>query len=154
MMMEVSHLIVLDVSDLILTIDIPFIGLTVLLPYIMQKRRIYEGCKLRIFTVMSHRGGLEEEQRSIATLLSKLRIDYSDLIVISDLQKKAKKDTFEMFNSLIEPWRKSDVEKGETSAGVTITDGEMERFKEKNNRHMRLRELLLQHSAASTMIFM
>ena len=35
-----------------------------------------------------------------------------------------------------------------------ITDEELEIFKEKNNRHMRLRELLLEYSAESTMIVM
>ena len=38
----------------------------------------------------------------MAALLSKFRIDYSDVIIISDVQKKAQDSTNEYFNSLIQ----------------------------------------------------
>jgi solute carrier family 12 sodium/potassium/chloride transporter 2 len=52
----------------------------------------------------------------MAALLSKFRIDYSDVIVISDVQKKAQDSTKEYFNSLIEPFRSADAG-GATSGG-------------------------------------
>ncbi|CAG0912316.1 unnamed protein product [Notodromas monacha] len=37
--------------------------LTILLPYIIQRRQAFRNCKLRIFTLLSKSGGLEEQQR-------------------------------------------------------------------------------------------
>ncbi|CAG0912314.1 unnamed protein product [Notodromas monacha] len=127
-------------------------GLTILLPYIIQRRQAFRNCKLRIFTLLSKSGGLEEQQRNMAKLLSKFRIDFADLIVIPDLQKKAQPSSKQLFQDLIEPCRKKGQNTGREDA--YITDEELEIFRERNNRHMRLRELLLEHSATSTMIIM
>lgn len=44
---------------------------------------------------------LEFEQRSMASLLSKFRIDYSDLTLIPDITKKPQETTTAFFNELI-----------------------------------------------------
>ena len=45
---------------------------------------------------------------SLAQLLSKFRIDYSDLIVIPDITKKAKEETKKEFESLIANFREKE----------------------------------------------
>ena len=42
---------------------------------------------------------------SLAGLLSKFRIDYSDVVIISDIQKKAKESTRKEFEALIQQFR-------------------------------------------------
>ena len=47
-------------------------GLTLLLPHILSNAKSYlDGAKLRVFTIASSRGQLEQEQRQMAALLSK-----------------------------------------------------------------------------------
>ena len=46
------------------------------------------GAKLRIFTIASTDGSIEEEELSMATLLAKFRIDFSDVRVIPDIDKE------------------------------------------------------------------
>ena len=85
----------------------------------------------------------------MAALLAKFRIDYSDVIVIHDITKKAKESTKKEFEALIEPF-KADV----CDDGTAITDTELIGLREKTNRHLRLRELLQEHSSNSTFVVM
>ena len=45
---------------------------------------------------------------SMAALLSKFRIDYSDVIVIDDVTKKAEQSTRDTFSEMIAPFKKDD----------------------------------------------
>lgn len=85
----------------------------------------------------------------MAALLSKFRIEYSDVIVIHDIQKKAEEQTKKKFDEIIAPFKS-----GNSEDGTSITDAELVALKEKTNRHLRLRELLLTHSKDSTFIAM
>lgn len=76
-------------------------GLTLLLPYIISTRRNWNTCKLRVFALANKNSELEFEQRSMASLLSKFRIDYSDLILLPDIIKKPEETTVAFFNGLI-----------------------------------------------------
>ena len=62
------------------------------------------------------------QQRQMATLLAKFRIDYSDVIVIPDVTKKADPATKAEFQALI--------------AGSDIGEEELEKEKEKTNRYI------------------
>ncbi len=86
---------------------------------------------------------------SMAALLAKFRIDYSDVIVIPDITKKAQESTKKEFEALIEPF-KADV----CEDGSAITEVELMGLREKTNRHLRLRELLQDHSKDSTFVVM
>ena len=88
----------------------------------------------------------------MAALLAKFRIDYSDVIVIPDITKKAQDSTKKEFDTLIEPFRvPSDCP---SSDGTSITDAELMAHKEKTNRHLRLSEALRMHSKDSTFVVM
>ncbi|KAG8238092.1 hypothetical protein J437_LFUL012199 [Ladona fulva] len=127
-------------------------GLTLLIPYILTTRSQFAGSKLRIFSLANKKNELERDQRNMAALLSKFRIDYSDVIVIPDVTKKAKEETKKEFESLIEPFRIKCGDAGDHKDDLYIKDSELLALKEKTNRHMRLRELLLEHSTDANFV--
>lgn len=77
---------------------------------------------------------------SMASLLAKFRIDYSDVIVIPDVTKKAGDSIKAEFKTITD---KIDIDETELSAQ-----------KEKTNRNLRLAELLREHSTDSEMVIM
>ncbi|XP_043285167.1 bumetanide-sensitive sodium-(potassium)-chloride cotransporter [Venturia canescens] len=128
-------------------------GLTLLLPYIISTRRNWADAKLRVFALANKHSELEYEQRNMASLLSKFRIDYSALKVISDVSKPAQQSTRDFFDSLISDFRtNSDAAPSEDD--TRITDSELLAMNEKTNRHLRLRELLQEHSMEANLIVM
>ena len=74
-------------------------------------------------SLANRRDELDKETRNMAALLSKFRIDYSDVIIIPDILKKAETATKAEFNALI-----SDLPNG------TIPATQLEAEKEKTNR--------------------
>lgn len=76
-------------------------GLTLLLPYIMSTRRNWESARLRVFALANKKDEIEVEMSSMASLLAKFRIDYSDLELITDITKKAEESTYYYFKDLI-----------------------------------------------------
>lgn len=130
-------------------------GLTLLLPYIINTRRNWSHCKLRVFALANKRDELELEHRNMASLLAKFRIDYSDLQVVPDITNKPSEKTQEFFDSLIADFRVEKAEEQESDGGrVKISEAELLAVKDKTNRHLRLRELLLQHSYDANLIVM
>ncbi|XP_043502652.1 bumetanide-sensitive sodium-(potassium)-chloride cotransporter [Polistes fuscatus] len=127
-------------------------GLTLLLPYIISTRRNWSNSKLRVFALANKYSELEYEQRNMASLLSKFRIDYSALKVIPDISKPAQSSTKNFFDTLINDFKESDNTK-ESDDGV-IKESELIAMKEKTNRHLRLRELLLENSMEANLIVM
>ncbi|KAL0270733.1 UNVERIFIED_CONTAM: hypothetical protein PYX00_008039 [Menopon gallinae] len=130
-------------------------GLTLLLPYIISTRSNWSSCKLRVFTLANKKDELEFEQRSMASLLAKFRIDYSDLTVIPDITKKPQDKTTQFFELLIRDLKVNDDDNIEgITHEVGITESELLATKEKTRRHLRLRELLLEYSMDSSLIVM
>lgn len=108
----------------------------------------------------------------MASLLSKFRIDYSDLKVIPNITKKPQESTKQFFDSLIVDFTKD--KEGEEDSGnlnlntcsqvgflwvfcvisAPISESELLAMKDKTNRHLRLRELLLENSSEANLIVM
>ncbi|XP_059352273.1 bumetanide-sensitive sodium-(potassium)-chloride cotransporter-like isoform X2 [Daphnia carinata] len=124
-------------------------GLTLLLPVIINSRSNWSETKLRIFCTASGVHELEREQIGMAMLLSKFRIDYSDLVIITDVDEPPKSKTKKWFDGLIRPLLQTGI-----NEGLQLTDGELEAFQYKTDRYLRLRELLLDHSSDSNLVFM
>ncbi|XP_060592142.1 solute carrier family 12 member 2-like isoform X2 [Ruditapes philippinarum] len=130
-------------------------GLTLLLPYILQTKQQWKNCGLRVFTAGTKRGELVREQKQMAQLLSKFRIECQDMKIIADIGKlptdKSKQEFNELLKGLV-----LDEDNGETVEQYPwkTTEDEMLLLKEKTNRQMRLRELLLQHSMDASLIVM
>ncbi|XP_030752173.1 bumetanide-sensitive sodium-(potassium)-chloride cotransporter [Sitophilus oryzae] len=126
-------------------------GLTLLLPYIMGTRRNWSSCKLRVFALANNREGLEMEHMNMASLLAKFRIEYSDLQIVPDVTTKPSESTQAFFEFLIARFRQN-VDREDQDEKAVITDAELMALKDKTNRHMRLRELLLKHSHDAEMV--
>lgn len=62
----------------------------------------------RVFALANKKDEIEVEMSSMASLLAKFRIDYSDLELISDITKKAEDSTHRYFKELIKPFVKKD----------------------------------------------
>ncbi|KAK6643926.1 hypothetical protein RUM43_000191 [Polyplax serrata] len=131
-------------------------GLTLLLPYIISTRSNWSNCKLRVFALANKKDELEFEQRSMASLLAKFRIDYSDLTVIPDITKKPQEKTTIFFEQLIRDLKvnEEDNSDGFNAEEVGITESELLATKDKTNRHLRLKELLMEYSLDSSLIVM
>merc|ERR1712037_849773 len=106
-------------------------GLTLLIPYILTTRKQFSNAKLRVFTLANRKDELDRETRNMAALLAKFRIEFSSVVVIPDITKRASEETRAAFESVI-----SSPPEG------TITEEELLENKEKTNRQLRLAELL------------
>uniref|UniRef100_A0A3Q3IPH6 Solute carrier family 12 member 2 n=1 Tax=Monopterus albus TaxID=43700 RepID=A0A3Q3IPH6_MONAL len=123
-------------------------GLTLLIPYLLTNRSKWGDCRILQYMKM-------------ATLLSRFRIDFSDIRVLGDINTKPKKHNKLSFKELIEPYRlKEDDMEQEAAERLKaqepwrITDNELELYKAKTNRQIRLNELLKEHSSTAKLIVM
>ncbi|KAM4708916.1 solute carrier family 12 member 2-like [Discoglossus pictus] len=135
-------------------------GLTLLIPYLITMKSQWKDCKIRVFT-----GGkvnaIDDNKRMMATLLSKFRIDYSDIVIIGDISKKPSEESMTYFEDLVDPYRlyegdfdKETAEEMRSTEPWKISDDELEMFKEKTQRQVRLNELLHEHSSSANLIVM
>jgi len=118
-------------------------GLTLLLPYILTTRRQFRNCKLRVFTLANKKEELDRETRNMAALLAKFRIEFSSVILVPDVTKRANETSRDMLEQILDKLPHGSVSMEEKIAN-----------KEKTNRHLRLYELLQENSKDSEMIFL
>ncbi|GCC20647.1 hypothetical protein chiPu_0019212 [Chiloscyllium punctatum] len=133
-------------------------GLTILIPYLLTIRKKWCDCKLRIF-IGGKLDSINEEKRAMAALLGKFRIQCADIKVIGDIHMKPSKESWKMFEELIEPYQLHEGSKDPATAEILlkehpwkITDAELERFKDKTYRQVRLNELLQENSRSANII--
>jgi solute carrier family 12 sodium/potassium/chloride transporter 2 len=158
------------------TIDIWWLyddgGLTLLIPHILRTRKQWQHCTLRVFALANKSDTVDTEQKELAELLSKFRIHCKDVRIIPGVLKKPRQETVQAFNAIVDKFRRVDEidrikeqETGELSDSIdeniprdnnllNIDDEIMLAMKAKNNRIMRLREFLLEHSKESKLIIM
>ncbi|GIY74663.1 solute carrier family 12 member 2 [Caerostris extrusa] len=127
-------------------------GLTMLIPYLLTTHSQWGGCKLRVFSLANKKDELEREQRSMAALLNKFRIDYSDVKVVPDVTKPPQECSKQDFEKIIAKWKENEDSDSENTNLITMT--EMLALKDKTNRHIRLRELLIEYSQDASLIVM
>ncbi|XP_037292359.1 bumetanide-sensitive sodium-(potassium)-chloride cotransporter isoform X2 [Manduca sexta] len=123
-------------------------GLTLLLPYILSTRRAWSSCPLRVFTLANKNTELEIEERNMASLLSKFRIDYSALKMVSDITKRPKDSTLAYFDKLIAPFMTND----DSNDSDGITEADLLAARSRTHRHLRLRELIAEQSAGARLV--
>lgn len=135
-------------------------GLTLLIPYLIANKKKWNDCKIRVF-IGGKINRIDHDRRAMATLLSKFRIDFSDITVLGDINTKPKSESLAAFAKMIEPYklREDDMEqeaaeKLKADEPWRITDNELELYKAKSNRQIRLNELLKEHSSTANLIVM
>ncbi|XP_059395759.1 solute carrier family 12 member 2 isoform X2 [Carassius carassius] len=135
-------------------------GLTLLIPYLIANKKKWKDCKIRVF-IGGKINRIDHDRRAMATLLSKFRIDFSDITVLGDINTKPKSEGLTEFAQMIEPYklREDDMEQEaaerlKSEEPWRITDNELELYKAKSNRQIRLNELLKEHSSTANLIVM
>ncbi|XP_016391223.1 solute carrier family 12 member 2-like, partial [Sinocyclocheilus rhinocerous] len=133
-------------------------GLTLLIPYLLTNKNKWRDCKIRVF-IGGKINRIDHDRRAMAALLSKFRIDFSDITVLGDINIKPKKHNKKMFEEMIEPYRLNEddmeqeaAEKLKAEEPWRITDNELELYRAKSNRQIRLNELLKEHSSTANLI--
>lgn len=84
----------------------------------------------------------------MATLLKKLRLDYSSLHMLSGITNPPKEGTTKFHSKIL-----SGLNEGE-NAQCFVSDEERSRMQDKTNRQLRLREMLREHSKKANLIVM
>ncbi|KAL3866005.1 hypothetical protein ACJMK2_043346 [Sinanodonta woodiana] len=128
-------------------------GLTLLIPYILSQRKRWKNCRLRVFGIGTKKENVVEDEKRMASLLSKFRIEYSQLTIISDLSKKPQLSTYKDFEGLIHKWRLRHDEFHDDCMWK-ISDADLLYHKERTYRNLRLREELKIYSTEASLIVM
>jgi solute carrier family 12 sodium/potassium/chloride transporter 2 len=126
-------------------------GLTLLLPFILKNKKLWERNELRVFSVGTKISRMSKDQQQLTTLLKKFRIPAEHVTVLPDIAQKPSKESVDGFNELISPWKLADGESQEEMPWK-ISAQDMKTHKDKINTHLRTRELLLEHSCRKAIV--
>lgn len=124
-------------------------GLTILLPYIISQRSTWGNCKLRIFALANRLHEMELEERNMANLLAKFRIDYSSLTMVQDITDPPQPETTKLFEDITKKFTEESA-----NPDCCISETELLTLAEKTKRQLRLRELLLANSKDARLVVM
>uniref|UniRef100_A0A1I7RP02 Solute carrier family 12 member 3 n=1 Tax=Bursaphelenchus xylophilus TaxID=6326 RepID=A0A1I7RP02_BURXY len=119
-------------------------GLALLIPYLLTQPKSYlENAKLRVFSISTSHD-IKQEQKSMAELLAKFRINVANLTIINDHERPPSQETVRNFLHSIRPFY------GEGEG--MINDSELELQKERTIRQLRVAELLREHSSEADLV--
>jgi hypothetical protein len=123
-------------------------GLTLLLPYLLLRRKRWRNCQFRIFSCISgEKEDAEKHNMSMASLLTKFRINYSDLHVLPGLNKSPNEYETEKFDQILQTLNQN-------NDTCRINESDLEVNRDKIKRGLKLHEYLLEYSSKSTLIVM
>ncbi|XP_055610809.1 bumetanide-sensitive sodium-(potassium)-chloride cotransporter isoform X2 [Uranotaenia lowii] len=123
-------------------------GLTMLVPHIISIRSKWSQCKIRVFALTNQQMELEVEEKNMANLLTKLRIDYASLTMLQGVMDPPKQETINMHNWMLRNFSETD------ATALRVTPEEQAALHEKTKRQLRLREMLQEHSHSANLIVM
>uniref|UniRef100_A0A8C6NFA5 Solute carrier family 12 member 3 n=1 Tax=Melopsittacus undulatus TaxID=13146 RepID=A0A8C6NFA5_MELUD len=144
------------------TIDIYWLfddgGLTLLIPYLMGRKKRWGKCKIRVF-VGGQINRMDEERKVIVSLLSKFRLGFHEVHILPDINQKPQTEHIKRFDDLIAPFRLNDGFKDEATVNEMrqgcpwkISDEEVDKNRVKSLRQVRLNEILLDYSRDAALI--
>ncbi|XP_058702029.1 solute carrier family 12 member 3 isoform X1 [Poecile atricapillus] len=151
------------------TIDIYWLfddgGLTLLIPYLLGRKKRWGKCKIRVF-VGGQINRMDEERKAIVSLLSKFRLGFHEVHILPDINQKPRPEhtvclccSIKRFDELIAPFRLNDGFKDEATVNEMrqgcpwkISDEEVDKNRAKSLRQVRLNEILLDYSRDAALI--
>ncbi|XP_016086280.1 solute carrier family 12 member 3 [Sinocyclocheilus grahami] len=144
------------------TIDVYWLsddgGLTLLVPYLLTRKKRWGRCKVRLF-VGGEAQQVEEQKQELKALISRFRLGFQDIQVLPDINGKPQSEHIKRFEDLIAPYRVSSVQKDGQEADETtkdfswmVSDEEMETFRAKSLRQIRLNEVIQDYSRDAALI--
>ncbi|KAK2899953.1 solute carrier family 12 member 3-like [Channa argus] len=127
-------------------------GLTLLVPYLLTRRKRWSKCKVRVFIVGDDQN-MDERRKEMLELLKRFRLDFHEVIVMTDTEKRPHSRNLNRFLDSVAPFRLYDEQKESASvqdlrhnAQWKISDKEFEVFKPKSERKVRLNEIIRKNS--------
>ncbi|XP_008833144.1 solute carrier family 12 member 3 isoform X5 [Nannospalax galili] len=144
------------------TIDIYWLfddgGLTLLIPYLLHRKKRWGKCKIRVF-VGGQINRMDEERKAIISLLSKFRLGFHEVHILPDINQKPQAEHTKRFEDMIAPFRLNDGFKDEATVSEMrrdcpwkISDEEINKNRIKSLRQVRLNEILLDYSQDAALV--
>ncbi|XP_044040838.1 solute carrier family 12 member 3-like [Siniperca chuatsi] len=144
------------------TIDVYWIaddgGLTLLVPYLLTRRKRWHHSKVRVFIVGDEQN-MEEGRNEMIALLKRFRLDFNDVTVMTDSERRPHAKNLSRFVDSVAPFRLYDeqqegvsVEQLRQSTPWKISDKEFEAFKLKSERKVRLNEIIRRNSQHTALV--
>ncbi|KAM4619169.1 solute carrier family 12 member 3 [Polymixia lowei] len=145
------------------TIDVYWLsddgGLTLLLPYLLTRRKRWSRCTVRVF-VGGDLDRKEQQREEVLALIKKFRLGFHDIIVLPDIYGKPQPEHVHQFENMLGPFRLESNPKEGSDSGPEraqeqpwmITDQDMERNRAKSLHQIRLNEVLQDYSREAALI--
>ncbi|XP_061532472.1 solute carrier family 12 member 3 isoform X2 [Phycodurus eques] len=145
------------------TIDVYWLsddgGLTLLLPYLLTRRKRWAKCKVRVF-VGGDNSKKDERREEVMTLIKKFRLGFHDVEVLPDLSQKPQSANIYHFENMVRSFKLDINQKNESDCGSSraqeepwwVTDQDLERNRAKSFRQIRLNEILQDYSREAALI--
>ncbi|XP_069578388.1 solute carrier family 12 member 3-like [Brachyistius frenatus] len=144
------------------TIDVYWIaddgGMTLLVPYLLTRRKRWRSCKVRVF-IVGEEQNMEEGRDEMIALLKRFRLDFNDVKVMTDSEKHAQDKNLSRFVDSVAPFRLYDeqqegvsVQELRQSAPWKISDKQFEAFKLKSESKVRLNEIIRRNSQHTALV--
>ncbi|XP_054159626.1 solute carrier family 12 member 1-like [Oppia nitens] len=127
-------------------------GLTILIPYILSLNDIWRDCRLRFLTMAANNESITETKDNLLQLMSKLRIPCTDVLVFAESDLEITEKSELKFNEIITKF----IVKNDLKApnDITVTNEEVERYKDRTNKYLKLRQLLIENSSNTILTVM
>jgi solute carrier family 12 sodium/potassium/chloride transporter 2 len=130
-------------------------GLTLLLPHILTTRKKFSKCKLRIFILAREGKSVDEEKQNMTELLNKFRLNFHQIVMLTDVNKrpgkKIKKEFDEMIRPVLQPKKNAPSIEANT---LMLTHSDLARTDENTKFHLRIAEIVREHSSNASLIVM
>ncbi|XP_067255880.1 solute carrier family 12 member 10, tandem duplicate 1 [Chanodichthys erythropterus] len=144
------------------TIDVYWIsddgGLTLLVPYLLTRRKCWRRCKVRVF-IIGEQQTMENDRKEMMTLLQRFRLDVHDVIVMTDSERPSLPKNTRVFEEKVAPFRLNEAQLDERTAQQQrtecpwkITDKEMDALRLKSERKVRLNEIIRRNSKHAALV--
>ncbi|CAI5446026.1 unnamed protein product [Caenorhabditis angaria] len=129
-------------------------GLTMLVPYLLtQVGSFLEGAHIRVFTKTDsdkdNMRKINEEQKTMAAVLRKFKIDSTDLHILPEFHKSPSQKMLDKFNSKIKEFK---VPRGIDKMPGMFDDDELFNLRGKTRNYLRAAELITEHSSDADLI--
>ncbi|KAM3936732.1 solute carrier family 12 member 3-like [Leptodactylus fuscus] len=127
-------------------------GLTLLIPYLLTRRKRWSHCKVRVY-IKGTQENAEEERKEMRSLLEKFRLGFQDVEVLTDIDQKPHRKNMRLFDDLIAPYIIEDQTGNEVDFPPwTISEMDLQNHKAKTERYVRINEILHQKSRDAALI--
>ncbi|XP_078458000.1 solute carrier family 12 member 3-like isoform X2 [Lampetra planeri] len=133
-------------------------GLSLLIPYLLTRKKRWRNCKLRVF-IGGQISRVEEERRVMVQLLNQFRLNFHEVHVLLDINQRPRPEHQKRFEDTVAPYRLNDgfldelaLEEMRKNCPWKISDEEIQRHRTKTSRQIRLNEILLDYSRDSALV--